>query len=135
MWRKKDQLLKYNGACNPSPVLFSTIPNSENADVINVSFKNLFYIPLRSFEVVIGGRRYFAFLTYKEVLKDVIVSICNVTYNGWFHDNVDLSAPEFPVKNWGCYFGKTTLHLLFINRFSVYCVSSIMSRISRLVLC
>jgi len=59
----------------------------------------------QGFDVSIGGRRFFAFLKYQEVLKDVIISICNVTFAGWVRDAVDPQQPVFPVKNWGCFFG------------------------------
>jgi len=57
------------------------------------------------FDVSIKERRFFAFLKYKEVMKDVVLSICNVTFTGWVRDEVDKQHPMFPVKNWGCYYG------------------------------
>ena len=68
-------------------------------------YKN-FFVQLHRFDVSINGRRFFAFLMYKEILKNVVVSICNVTFTGWVRDNVDSQHPAFPVKNWGCYYGK-----------------------------
>ncbi|XP_066917650.1 dipeptidyl peptidase 1-like isoform X1 [Clytia hemisphaerica] len=59
----------------------------------------------QGFDVSIKGRRFFAFLQYKEIVKDVIVSICNVTFTGWVRDELNTQQPVFPVQNWGCYYG------------------------------
>jgi len=51
------------------------------------------------------GVVFFAFLQYREIVKDVIVSICNVTFTGWVRDELNTQQPVFPVQNWGCYYG------------------------------
>jgi cathepsin C len=52
----------------------------------------------QGFEVVLDGKKYFAFSNYTMLNKTAAVSHCSSTLNGWSH-NVDGS-------DWACYFGK-----------------------------
>ena len=51
----------------------------------------------QGFEVVVGGRKYFAFSNYTGLSKTKGVSHCGSTLNGWAHD---ISG-----ENWSCYYG------------------------------
>ena len=51
----------------------------------------------QGFEVIILGRKFFAFSLYKKN-GTTIESLCDATFPGWVHD-VDQ-------RNWGCYIGE-----------------------------
>ena len=51
----------------------------------------------QGFEVVVGGRKYFAFSNYTGLSKTKGISHCGSTLNGWAHD---ISG-----ENWSCYYG------------------------------
>ena len=51
----------------------------------------------QGFEVILQGRKYFAFSFYKKEDKTV-QSICDTTFPGWVHDENE--------RNWGCYIGE-----------------------------
>lgn len=59
----------------------------------------------QGFEVVLLGRRYFAF---QQFASGDIKSNCSRTNNGWVHDN--LHGDVFPPKNWGCFKGEKFGH-------------------------
>ncbi|XP_002160467.3 dipeptidyl peptidase 1 [Hydra vulgaris] len=59
----------------------------------------------QGFEIIINGRRYFAFQYSFQVSPTQWASKCSETFNGWVHDIVP-DHPTFPPKNWGCYRGK-----------------------------
>lgn len=50
----------------------------------------------QGFEVVISGRKYFAFSKYTQV-NSTVISYCDTTSNGWSHSDSG--------KDWACYFG------------------------------
>lgn len=52
----------------------------------------------QGFEVVISGRKYFAFSNYTMLSKKVAVSHCSSTLNGWSHKSDG--------SDWACYYGK-----------------------------
>ena len=54
----------------------------------------------QGFEVVVDGRKYFAFSKYSKSGAKV-TSFCNQTMPGWSHDAQVVS------KNWGCFYGKS----------------------------
>ena len=51
----------------------------------------------QGFEVIILGRKFFAFSLYKKN-GTTVESLCDATFPGWVHD-VDQ-------RNWGCYIGE-----------------------------
>ena len=51
----------------------------------------------QGFEVILLGRKYFAFSYYKKEDKTV-QSICDATFPGWVHDENE--------RSWGCYIGE-----------------------------
>jgi cathepsin C len=51
------------------------------------------------FEIVVAGRKFFAFFNYTQEGKNV-TSHCDRTFTGWMHD-VGVNA-----KNWGCFRGE-----------------------------
>ncbi|KAK6174809.1 hypothetical protein SNE40_013386 [Patella caerulea] len=51
----------------------------------------------QGFEVVVAGRKYFAFSLFKQS-GVTVTSMCDQTMNGWSHDIYD--------RDWACYYGK-----------------------------
>lgn len=51
----------------------------------------------QGFEVIIQGRKFFAFSMYKQSGK-IVESLCHSTFPGWVHDTDE--------RNWGCYLGE-----------------------------
>ena len=51
----------------------------------------------QGFEVIIQGRKFFAFSMYKQSGK-IVESLCHSTFPGWVHDTDG--------RNWGCYLGE-----------------------------
>ena len=51
----------------------------------------------QGFEVVIAGRKYFAFSMYKQNGKNV-TSMCDQTFPGWAHDTFG--------RDWACFSGQ-----------------------------
>jgi len=54
---------------------------------------------LQGFEVVVGGRKYFAFSKF-EKRGMYPLSFCGNTFPGWLHD--------MNSKDWACYIGRKT---------------------------
>lgn len=52
----------------------------------------------QGFEVVIAGRKYFAFSMYKKSGQKNVTSFCDQTLPGWSHDTFD--------RDWACFSGK-----------------------------
>ena len=64
--------------------------------IIDNAFNSLL---LQGFEIVIEGRKYFAFSAYEKQGKNV-TSHCGKTMPGWTHDVLD--------RNWACFQGEKT---------------------------
>jgi len=79
------------------------LPNMVNDDDLLVGTWTMIYD--QGFEVIIGGKRYFAFQYYlKDMKTHKIISYCDRTFAGWVHN--DVVHDTFPPTNWACYKGK-----------------------------
>ena len=79
-----------------SVVITLSYPDIAKDSKNNTGFWTMVYN--KGFEVVIGGRKYFAFFNYTVTPNITVISHCHSTLNGWSH-NMDSS-------DWACYYGR-----------------------------
>ena len=93
-----DNTLDCSGSFNITSKVMVTLTYPDVAKDMdgNTGFWTIIYN--QGFEVVLGGRKYFAFSNYTMLNKTAAVSHCSSTFNGWSH-NIDQS-------DWACYFGR-----------------------------
>ncbi|KAK3579390.1 hypothetical protein CHS0354_029698 [Potamilus streckersoni] len=97
-----DQTLNCSSFASPVMKLEITLyfPDLAIDQFGNTGFWTIIYN--QGFEIVITGRKYFAFSKYKQDGNN-ITSVCDQTLPGWSHDIFD--------RNWACFIGQKTEEL------------------------